>query len=589
MSAKVMRFRASISKQILQKAPRFFNGTFDDIFNELLQNCRRAGAKQVAILAQHHEKGGGIVTIRDDGCGLGDPKAILTLGGSDWEEGVKKTEDPAGAGFYALASRGATIYSRAKGRRTGWRMELSPAQFNGEAEVEARAAEMDEGTEISFPFDAGEKPERAASAAAEHFPLPVTFNGEPVVQNPFLKNAVRTERWRGLTIGIFKGSDWRQRPNINFHGVILRANLPSIDDAVEGSCDYHVKIDVVSCPELQLVLPARKEVVQNAFLDELKLESERVIFRTIAELPEHDLGYEHWRRAKALGIALKEAKARLHPFQAIPAHRDYFEPARPVDLPADNAVVLQYSDETPFEQCFVRALERAGSDLLLLRPEPRYVGYAWYDRLTKIIATEWRVRHQGVETRLEDFAPAENQSKVDSVHVMLTLSNADRSTWSQRADADVIFQSEDVYDVTEAAPLIAADAPLTPDELAALIVDSYFVVNDDHEAGSYDHQRQYAEDEAQWLALNLLASHEAAEEAALKDELGRHVMWRLPKNRRTVIVHEGLNFRIRYRPLSIRERFRRLHAASKKELPRRIDKLKLGLMEMRNRLGGRQG
>ena len=42
-------FRAQVSPKILEKAPRFFNGTFSDIFNELLQNARRAGATRVDI------------------------------------------------------------------------------------------------------------------------------------------------------------------------------------------------------------------------------------------------------------------------------------------------------------------------------------------------------------------------------------------------------------------------------------------------------------------------------------------------------------------------------------------------------------
>ena len=38
------KLRAQVSPQAISKVTRIFNGTLDDIFNELFQNARRAGA-----------------------------------------------------------------------------------------------------------------------------------------------------------------------------------------------------------------------------------------------------------------------------------------------------------------------------------------------------------------------------------------------------------------------------------------------------------------------------------------------------------------------------------------------------------------
>ena len=104
-------FRAQVSTRVLDKAPRFFNGGLGDIFNELLQNARRAGATAVHVETLETERGN-FVVVRDDGCGVADPRTLLTLGGSDWEDGIQSSEDPAGIGVFALAMRGATMCPR---------------------------------------------------------------------------------------------------------------------------------------------------------------------------------------------------------------------------------------------------------------------------------------------------------------------------------------------------------------------------------------------------------------------------------------------------------------------------------------------
>ena len=50
------KLRARVSPEAISKVTRIFNGSLDDIFNELLQNSRRAGANMIAISALHLEE-----------------------------------------------------------------------------------------------------------------------------------------------------------------------------------------------------------------------------------------------------------------------------------------------------------------------------------------------------------------------------------------------------------------------------------------------------------------------------------------------------------------------------------------------------
>ena len=45
--------------------------------------------------------------------------------------------------------------------------------------------------------------------------------------------------------------------------------MPSVSEVGADQC-WHVRVDIVDAPALQLVLPARKEMVQNAALAELR-------------------------------------------------------------------------------------------------------------------------------------------------------------------------------------------------------------------------------------------------------------------------------------------------------------------------------
>ena len=70
--------RANVSPDTISRVGRLFNNTLPDVINELLQNARRAGATCVNVTLTREDRV--LLAVSDDGFGIADPAAILTLG-----------------------------------------------------------------------------------------------------------------------------------------------------------------------------------------------------------------------------------------------------------------------------------------------------------------------------------------------------------------------------------------------------------------------------------------------------------------------------------------------------------------------------
>lgn len=308
--------RASVHEDAIGRVTRFFNATTLETLNELFQNARRAGATRVDVRIA-----GGVVTVTDDGAGIADPAALLAFGRTGWNAETTRSEDPAGMGVYALARRPRVIVrSRRRPEQdtapsTGWQIQLTPKHFLGkkEATVETTADRSSwHGTAISFEDDKAH--EADVKTAARYFPLPVTCNGADVQRSSFLIDSLYTEEWNGIRIGVSAVGHEPLRREMNFHGILVEnVRLPSV--ASLETC-WHTRADVVDCPRLELVLPARREVVQTPFLDELHTACRRTIYRgMLAVDPEIDVPAAVRAEALELGVRLPVAKPLLRPWR----------------------------------------------------------------------------------------------------------------------------------------------------------------------------------------------------------------------------------------------------------------------------------
>ena len=350
--------RARIHERALSRVTKLFNAGLGDICAELFQNARRAGAGRIDVTVERipaQFEGDRLVTVTDDGAGIADPAVLLSFGESGWDAGTAEREDAAGMGLLSLARRGCVVRSRVHAGATepapGWRMPLTPDHFLGCDDAQAvpdDAAPSPRGTVIAFvAHETAEAIQAAVAGAARYAPLPVTFDAEAVPQESFLDGACHTERWAGLTVGVFRNRhDSFIRPDLNFHGLTLNVRLPRIQ-TLDGDT-WSARAEVESCPELELVLPARKEAVETPFLATLREAVREPIHHALAVAdPTPRVAFEDHRDAARAGIPLPVPPAELRPWRPATADVDDWREAMPFTPVADDALVMAYDPDPP--------------------------------------------------------------------------------------------------------------------------------------------------------------------------------------------------------------------------------------------------
>ena len=552
--------RARIHESAVKRVTRIYAATLADIFAETLQNSRRAGATRVHIAVSG--SGGApdagepyfTVTVCDDGAGIADPAVLLSFGENGWDDALVRREDAAGFGFASLARRHCAVSSRPPspdGRvLPGWRVELEPAHFLGEAEASVQAddeAPYPRGTSISFEAtESIEVIRTAAGNAAHHFPLPVIFeNGtdgegaaEELPRRAFLDGAVHAEAWRGLVFGVFKGRrSGYNDPDLNFFGLTLPVRLPTVE-TVHGPA-WTVLADVGDCPDLELVLPARKEAVENAFLEEMRAAARLAIYRAMVADPSPRPAFEDWTRARGAGIDIAPPPAILRPWRpGVADCNDWREPGKPVDAPR-NALVMDCDPEPPEAQALWRAAEREGIATRLVEADRRLEGYAWYDALDRVTEMTVRVAAGGDWMALDQYplpepsrAPAAPlPTRPAAIRIALAVRPALGAARTLELPADLVFAGEAWSWIDEAMPLVAQDSALQPHQLSELLVAGFFSPSDDADSDSWETQRNRFEEEALHLATRLLLSDDEACRASIAEAVRRELIWFAPRDR----------------------------------------------------------
>ena len=558
--------RARIHESAVKRVTRIYAATLADIFAETLQNSRRAGATGVRIAvaataARPDDTAATTgdtpltVTISDNGAGIADPAVLLSFGENGWDDELVRREDAAGFGFASLARRNCAVSSRPRSpdgeMAPGWRVTLVPEHFLGEADAETCADEeapYPHGTSISFEATESIAAIRnAAENAARHYPLPVVFEDrtedaaagpEVLSRRAFLDGAVHAEPWRGLVFGVFRNRRAGYRdPDLSFFGLTLTVGLPNVE-TVHGAT-WTVLADICDCPDLELVLPARKEAVENAFLREMREAARLAIYRAMAADPISRPAFEDWTRAREAGIEMAPPPAVLRPWRPSIANvDDWRDPPKlaPVD---QDALVMDCDPEPPEAQALWRAAEREGVAPRLLEADRRLDGYGWYDRLARTTGIAVEVTLDGKRHALDD-APlpertgptaAELPPRPEAVSIELAVRAADGSADTLRLPTDLAFAGEAWSWLDDALPLVTADSALQPHELATLLRSAFFSPSDDVEADSYETQRDRFDEEALHLATRLLLSDDEACRQSIAEAVRRELMWFVPGDR----------------------------------------------------------
>ncbi len=197
-------------------------------------------------------------------------------------------------GVFSLAGRDVEIRSCPRSTGEGWSIRIASGDWESGAPIAVAPCTHPFGTEIRVPIDAQwlKSLETIAQSAARYCPLPVRLDGQDLLREDWLKGAETIIEQDGVRIGIYRNYLHRHfSPSINFHGVTVASLLPTV---AEKDRHWAAKIDIVDAPELQLVLPARKEMVENGALQSLRAAIRLAIYRHIQALGSHRLAFADW-------------------------------------------------------------------------------------------------------------------------------------------------------------------------------------------------------------------------------------------------------------------------------------------------------
>ena len=142
------------------------------------------------------------------------------------------------------------------------------------------------GTAVTFePSEAPHAVRAFLETAARHYPLPVTIDGETVIERrAFLDGALHVEPWKGLVFGVFKDRHAGYRvPDVNFHGPDP-AGAPAPESTRWKAASGRRGPTSTPAPIWSWYCRRGKEAVETLFLEEMR-EAAR-----LAVLPRHGAG-----------------------------------------------------------------------------------------------------------------------------------------------------------------------------------------------------------------------------------------------------------------------------------------------------------
>jgi hypothetical protein len=483
--------RGAVDVALLDKADRLFRNDDEGIWIEVLQNARRAGALSVGISIEEHSPNADscTVTVEDNGEGIRDFQALVTLGNSRWKEETQVNEDPAGMGFYSLCHSDVEVHSSDKYVR------ISRAVFLGKAE--AQIEERDEtvqGTRLRFQRPSTRRALVAAlERVTEFLPMEVRLEGNVLPRHDFLEGALHREFIDGIEVGFavhfsFHGSS---DLNWNFYGARLRHAPMTIEGILTDKnqvLTISARFQVLETAAIKLQLPDRKGILEDAAFREFQKKAAAAAYRFFQTQSRHVLSYRNWKEAQSLGVRLPEAAPLLDPWYATPQDdgiEPVFDHAEPHVLTSlENVMMVSY--DLPDAHTLDAALHSGASlNGTLYCEKPSFQSYSWYDNLRML--TDSAVVVDGIP--YEDWRKTEH-SRPESMNLEITVEQAG-SAHDVRLPV-VIHANSDCYNELEFVAV--RNSPWDNDDLEGpfsvedFLMAATFTSSDDFDADSWNTQ-----------------------------------------------------------------------------------------------------
>ena len=543
--------RASLDDESVQGIPhavlahQFFDSGTQQIIDELVQNARRSGATRIEAWTDSQN-----FIVNDDGCGIADPQVVLAFGKHAWNKEIARIEHPAGIGLCSVARLKTRIESLPaespdNPKPAAWAINLDLAAFTGHRKVAVETtsdAPRPHGTKVVIRCQDTQDFERALRQAALHGPLTIYLNGKRLLHRRFLGQAIYVREWNGLRIGVFlyKGNglyDWE----LNFHGrEVNDLELPQVR-LMTGW--WHVKIEAISCPELELSLPTRRSVVPTPFLETLREEARRTIFLSMEDTEGLNVSAKIQQEAHKEKINLPTPEPRLSPWRT---HRQETgsesvgEGATgPQALPKD-AVVMA----APIERATAWMIERATRGTALGRrlyePNPSYESYPWYDELSTITRVTTEVQVNDNVTRLNNLNNGKERprnSRPDSITIKLLVQTSDGKEQTVQVQTDVAFDHDDWFggSLNDVSVLVTRNSTITEEKLVELMTDALHHVREGDQ-NDCRRQKETFQEAAEAMARDLLLEPEESMKKGIEKAVSRHVYRLAPMDGQVNIV-----------------------------------------------------
>lgn len=180
--------------RLLSNIKATFSGTGTYI-REALQNARRAGATRVEITAEAISDTECRIIFKDDGKGVDDFSALLSLAATGWDEATVAEESPFGMGFFSLifaanqfvVSSGSQCVKGTQGEMFNQEsLTLDPCLYTLGTNVEL-ICDID--MLDMFNDDDQNRPSRAFYKLVRGFGLPISVNGL-LIERPYAENVL---------------------------------------------------------------------------------------------------------------------------------------------------------------------------------------------------------------------------------------------------------------------------------------------------------------------------------------------------------------------------------------------------------------
>jgi hypothetical protein len=302
-----------------------------------------------------------------------------------------------------------------------------------------------------------------------------------------------------------------------------------------------VWVEVVDCSQLQLVLPARKEMVRDQFFEELKQECYRAIYLYVAQQcasgVAHRLPYQDWLYAAELGIDLPEAEPMLEAWMPATANPEDWEDGDVLPV-GERTIIFDAELETPAAQAFWRGFENAAVPYHLASPRDKYRGYSWYDRLSRLAEVSFAMQF-GERALTPDEAAREGRDvRPDTIAITATIEHPDSAAETASLTTDVAFFAGEGFHwsyLDDATLYVTDSSTIGSDELVELLERSFFSPSDDSSADSWTTQAEDFREEAAARAHRILSCEETARQERIRLVVERHLRWLLPRERETVL------------------------------------------------------